>query len=179
MESKNIESDHLSLIRYHQGWMSEALKLAQIAGDMGEVPVGCVIVNSQGDLIGQGENRKQRDQDPTAHAEIIAIRSAARTLQNWHLDECTLYVTLEPCPMCAGAIIHARLQTLVYAVDDPKTGAIRTVINIPGSPASNHRLRVIGGILESASREQLQSWFVSQRSQKTQKSAYESNGNEL
>ncbi len=115
-----MESDYLSLIRYHQGWMSEALKLAQIAGDAGEVPVGCIIVNSQGDLIGEGENRKQRDQDPTAHAEIIAIRSAARTLQNWHLDKCTLYVTLEPCSMCAGAIIHARLQTLVYAVDDPK-----------------------------------------------------------
>ncbi|OSO89260.1 tRNA-specific adenosine deaminase [Cylindrospermopsis raciborskii CENA303] len=159
--------------------MSEALKLAQIAGDAGEVPVGCIIVNSQGDLIGQGENRKQRDQDPTAHAEIVAIRSAARTLQNWHLDQCTLYVTLEPCPMCAGAIIHARLQTLVYAVDDPKTGAIRTVINIPSSPASNHRLRIIGGILESASRQQLQSWFVYQRSQKTQKSGYGSNGNEL
>ncbi|AFZ57904.1 tRNA adenosine(34) deaminase TadA [Anabaena cylindrica FACHB-243] len=147
----------------HQKWMNHALALAQVAGDAGEVPVGAVIIDPEGKLIAEGENRKERDQDPTAHAEIIAIRAAAKNLQSWRLLQCTLYVTLEPCPMCAGAIAHARLATLVYGVDDTKTGAIRTVINIPDSPASNHRLQVVGGILESACRQQLQTWFATKR----------------
>ncbi|MBK1987609.1 nucleoside deaminase [Sphaerospermopsis aphanizomenoides BCCUSP55] len=146
--------------------MNHALELAQVAGDAGEIPVGAVIIDAAGNLIATGENRKERDKDPTAHAEIIAIRAATKTLQSWRLDQCTLYVTLEPCPMCAGAIVHARLQTLVYGVDDTKTGAIRTVINIPSSPASNHRLQVVGGILESACRHQLQTWFAAKRQQK-------------
>ena len=150
----------------HRQWMSHALKLAQAAGDAGEVPVGAVVVDSSGNLIAEGENRKERDKDPTAHAEILALRSAAQTLQNWHLNQCTLYVTLEPCPMCAGAIVQARVGTLVYAVDDTKTGAIRTVTNIPDSAASNHRLRVVGGILESACRQHLQAWFATRRRQK-------------
>ncbi len=141
----------------------QALELAQAAGEAGEVPVGAVIVDLAGKLIAQGQNRKERDFDPTAHAEIIAIRAASGVLQDWHLNQCTLYVTLEPCPMCAGAIAHARLGKLVYGVDDPKTGAIRTVVNIPDSPCSNHRLSVIGGILESACRHQLQSWFAQKR----------------
>jgi tRNA(adenine34) deaminase len=151
----------------HRQWMSHALELAEAAGDAGEVPVGAAIVDLNGNLIAEGENRKERDKDPTAHAEIIALRSAAKTLQSWRLHECTLYVTLEPCPMCAGAIVQARLGMLVYGVDDIKTGAIRTVINIPDSSASNHRLRVVGGILESACRQQLQAWFATKRYQKT------------
>jgi tRNA(adenine34) deaminase len=147
----------------HQQWMSYALKLAKAAGDTGEVPVGAVIIDSTGKLLAQGENRKERDKDPTAHAEIIALKTATTTLQNWHLNECTLYVTLEPCPMCAGAILQARVGQLVYGVDDTKTGAIRTVINIPDSAASNHHLHVIGGILESACRQQLQAWFATRR----------------
>ncbi|MCC5625242.1 tRNA adenosine(34) deaminase TadA [Nostoc sp. CHAB 5715] len=147
----------------HQKWMSCALELAKAAGDAGEVPVGAVIIDSTGKLLAQGENRKERDKDPTAHAEILALKRAATTLQNWHLNECTLYVTLEPCPMCAGAIVQARLGLLVYGVDDTKTGAIRTVINIPDSAASNHRLQVIGGVLESACRKQLQAWFATKR----------------
>ena len=143
--------------------MMQALELAQAAGEAGEVPVGAVIVDLAGKLIAQGQNRKERDFDPTAHAEIIAIRAASGVLQDWHLNQCTLYVTLEPCPMCAGAIAHARLGKLVYGVDDPKTGAIRTVANIPDSPCSNHRLSAIGGILESACRHQLQSWFAQKR----------------
>ncbi|HAG79813.1 MAG TPA: tRNA-specific adenosine deaminase [Cyanobacteria bacterium UBA12227] len=143
--------------------MMQAVKLAQAAGEAGEVPVGAVIVDVAGNAIAQGQNRKERDFDPTAHAEIIAIRAASEALSTWHLNQCTLYVTLEPCPMCAGAIAHARLGKLVYGVDDPKTGAIRTVVNIPDSPCSNHRLSVIGGILESACRHQLQSWFAQKR----------------
>ncbi|QDL07625.1 tRNA-specific adenosine deaminase [Brasilonema octagenarum UFV-E1] len=147
----------------HRQWMSRALDLAQIAGDADEVPVGAVVIDSSGSLIAEGENRKERDNDPTAHAEIIAIRAAAQNLRTWRLNQCTLYVTLEPCPMCAGAIVHARLKLLVYGVDDPKSGAIRTVANIPDSPASNHRLRVFGGILEYSCRQQLQAWFARRR----------------
>ncbi|MBD2447665.1 tRNA adenosine(34) deaminase TadA [Nostoc sp. FACHB-152] len=150
----------------HRQWMSRALELAQTAGNMGEIPVGAVIVDSAGNVIAEGENRKERDKDPTAHAEIIAIRKASQTLQSWRLHECTLYVTLEPCPMCAGAIVHSRIGMLVYGVDDTKTGAVRSVLNIPDSAASNHRLQVLGGILESACRQQLQDWFANRRLQK-------------
>lgn len=147
----------------HRKWMEQALKLSEAAGDVGEVPVGAIIINSSENAIALCENRKQRDNDPTAHAEILAIREATRRLQNWRLDQCTLYVTLEPCPMCAGAIVQARVGLLIYGVDDLKTGAIRTVANIPDSAASNHRLRVIGGILESECRQQLQIWFANRR----------------
>ncbi|AOX04161.1 tRNA-specific adenosine deaminase [Moorena producens PAL-8-15-08-1] len=147
----------------HRKWMSVAIEIAQKAGEAGEVPVGAVIVDSEGNLIATGENRRERDKDPTAHAEILALRAAGQQLQSWHLNDCTLYVTLEPCPMCAGAIILARLGLLVYGVDDPKTGSIRTVANLPDSACSNHRLPVIGGIMESVCREQLQSWFTQRR----------------
>jgi tRNA(adenine34) deaminase len=147
----------------YQQWMVRAIVLAQAAGEAGEVPVGAIVVDEWGNTIGQGENRKERDRDPTAHAEIIAIRAAGAYLGNWHLDRCTLYVTLEPCPMCAGAIVSARLGLLVYGADDPKTGSIRTVLNIPDSAASNHKLTAIGGILEAECRQQLQNWFAVRR----------------
>ncbi|MBE9128741.1 MULTISPECIES: tRNA adenosine(34) deaminase TadA [unclassified Coleofasciculus] len=147
----------------HQGWMNQAIALAQAAGEAGEVPVGAVIVDSKGNLVTTAQNRRERDKDPTAHAEILALRAAGQVLQTWHLNKCTLYVTLEPCPMCSGAIVLARLKLLVYGVDDPKTGTIRTVANIPDSAASNHRLPVLAGIMESACRMQLQSWFEKQR----------------
>ena len=147
----------------HRKWMSRALELAEAAGNCGEVPVGAVIIDSFENVIAEGENRKQRDQDPTGHAEIVAIKTATQTLGSWRLQDCTLYVTLEPCPMCAGAIVQSRLKGLVYGVDDPKTGAIRTVMNIPDSAASNHRLHVIGGILEANCRHQLQTWFATRR----------------
>jgi len=149
----------------HRQWMSRALEIAQTAGDEGEIPVGAVIVDTEGKLIAEGENRKERDKDPTAHAEIVAIKRASQTLQSWRLHDCILYVTLEPCPMCAGAIVQSRLKMLVYGVDDTKTGAIRTVLNIPDSAASNHRLKVLGGILESACRQHLQAWFATRRLQ--------------
>ena len=147
----------------HCHWMKRALELAESAGEAGEVPVGAVIINSQGQLLAEAENRRERDNDPTAHAEILVLRQAGQKLKDWHLNQCTLYVTLEPCPMCAGAIVQARIQLLVYGVDDPKTGTIRTVANIPDSACSFHRLQVLGGILESACRQQLQSWFAQRR----------------
>jgi tRNA(adenine34) deaminase len=150
-------------LQLHQHWMARSIELATNAGNAGEVPVGAMIINPAGELIATGENRRERDRDPTAHAEIVAIRSAGAYLQDWHLDRCTLYVTLEPCPMCAGAIVAARLGLLVYGADDIKTGSVRSVLNIPDSAASNHKLTVIGGILESACRQQLQDWFKRKR----------------
>ena len=147
----------------HRQWMERSIELATNAGNAGEVPVGAIIVSAEGEIIAEGENRRERDCDPTAHAEIVAIRAAGANLNSWHLDRCTLYVTLEPCPMCAGAIVAARLGMLVYGADDPKTGSVRTVINIPDSAASNHKLTVIGGILEADCRQQLQDWFRQKR----------------
>ena len=147
----------------HKKRMNLAYQLAQQAGEAGDVPVGAVIVDRKGNIIAQAANRKEREKDPTAHAEILAIRAASRQRQNWHLNGCTLYVTLEPCAMCAGAIIHARLSLLVYGVDDTKTGSIRTVANLPNSKLSNHSLDVIRGIMESECRQQLQSWFANKR----------------
>ena len=143
--------------------MARARELAEQAGKAGDVPVGAIVVDSQGNAIAQANNRKERNQDPTAHAEIIALRAASQVKQNWHLNDCTLYVTLEPCPMCTGAIIQGRIGLLVYGVDDPKTGAIRTVMNIPDSTASNHRLLVLAGVGETKCRELLQSWFTQRR----------------
>lgn len=147
----------------HRQWMNRALALAQEAGEAGDVPVGALIVDRTGKLIAEASNRKERDKDPTAHAEILVLRAASQVLQSWHLSVCTLYVTLEPCPMCAGAIIQARMGLLVYGADDPKTGCIRTVANLPDSPFSNHRLSVLAGMMESACREQLQAWFLQKR----------------
>ncbi|MDV2995936.1 MAG: tRNA-specific adenosine deaminase [Chroococcidiopsis sp. SAG 2025] len=161
----NINSVTVEAPEYiiHRQWMQRAIALAQIAGEAGEVPVGAIIIDSNGNVIAEAENRRERDNDPTAHAEIIALRQAGKTLQNWHLDRCTLYVTLEPCPMCAGALVQARIGLLVYGADDPKTGAIRTVTNIPDSACSYHRLPVLAGILESTCRQQLQDWFRQKR----------------
>jgi len=147
----------------HQTWMDQAIALAKEAGSAGEIPVGAVIVNNRGEAIATGVNRKERDQDPTAHAEIVVIREAARVLRDWHLTGCTLYVTLEPCPMCAGAILQARVSTLVYGADDPKAGAIRTVANLPDSPVSFHKLIAIAGIREQECQELLQAWFKNLR----------------
>lgn len=147
----------------HRRWMEFALQLAKTAADLEEVPVGAVIIDRQGNLIAEAVNRKTREQDPTAHAEILAIRTATKKKQSYYLQDCTLYVTLEPCPMCAGAIIHSRLGLLVYGADDPKTGAIRSVINLPDSCCSNHRLKVLAGIKETSCRQQLQTWFSRQR----------------
>lgn len=150
-------------LEVHQIWMDQAIALAKEVGALGEIPVGAVIVNSMGKAIATGVNRKERDQDPAAHAEIVAIREAARVLQDWHLNGCTLYVTLEPCPMCAGAILQARVRTLVYGADDPKAGAIRTVANLPDSPVSFHKLEAIAGVRERECQELLQVWFQNLR----------------
>ncbi|NEQ96553.1 MAG: nucleoside deaminase [Cyanothece sp. SIO2G6] len=143
--------------------MSRAIALADAAGNAGEVPVGAVVVDAENQLVSEAENRKERDHDPTAHAEVLALRAAGRSLQQWRLDQCTLYVTLEPCPMCAGAIIQSRISTVVYGTDDPKTGSLRTVVNIVDAPCSNHHPDVVSGILARTCAEQLQTWFATRR----------------
>ncbi len=143
----------------HQYWMNKAIILAKEAGDRGDIPVGAIIVDNNNNLIAEASNQKELSQSAIAHAEILAIEKAHQKLGKWRLDNCRLYVTLEPCPMCIGAILQARIKTLIYGVDDFKTGAVRTILNIPDSEVSNHRLGVIAGIKASACRDLLQSWF--------------------
>ncbi|GKS68533.1 tRNA-adenosine deaminase [Nitrosomonas sp. PY1] len=143
--------------------MHHALEQAQRARSIDEVPVGAVVVQNQ-IVIGYGFNHPIQSHDPTAHAEIIAIRAAGNTIGNYRLSECTLYVTLEPCTMCIGAIFHARLKRLVYAAADPKTGACGSVINLPLESRLNHHLQVTGGILASEASTLLKDFFVQRRS---------------
>jgi tRNA(adenine34) deaminase len=151
----------------HCFWMSQAIALAEAAGAAGEVPVGAIVVGPDHSLLAIAENRRERDHDPTAHAEVLVLRAAGQRRRNWHLNDCTLYVTLEPCAMCAGALVLSRLGQLVYGADDPKAGAVRSVLNIPDGPCSNHAPLVLGGILEAACRQQLQAWFRQRRTNPT------------
>jgi tRNA(adenine34) deaminase len=148
-------------------WMEEALREAALARAMGEVPVGAVIV-SDGRLISRGCNRNLIDRDPTAHAEVVALRAAAQSTvdnreANHRLADCDMYVTLEPCAMCAGALVHARIRRLVYAADDPKAGAVKSVMQVINHPALNHRMEVRGGVLSGRCAEILQSFFREKR----------------
>ncbi len=143
-------------------FMAQALQLARQAEEAGEVPVGAVVVHD-GQIIGRGSNAPISETDPTAHAEIEALREAARLLGNYRLPETTLYVTLEPCPMCAGAMVHARVARLVYGCADPRSGAAGSVYDIAASAKLNHRLEVTGGVLEGESRELLQEFFRARR----------------
>lgn len=144
-------------------FMRAALDEARRAFDEGEVPIGAVIVRG-GRIIARGHNQRERLKDPTAHAEMIAITAAAQAIGDWRLADCTLYVTLEPCPMCAGAIILARLARLVYAAADPKAGACETLYAIPADPRLNHQLPMTGGILREACANILREFFAHQRS---------------
>ena len=143
--------------------MQAALDEAYLAGDAGEVPIGAVVV-CEGEIFARGQNRVLRDVDPTAHAEIIAMRAAAAALGNYRLPGCTLYVTLEPCAMCAGAMIHARLDRLVFAAADPKAGAAGSVLAVLNHPQLNHQMKVEQGILAEESAELLRSFFRERRS---------------
>ena len=147
----------------HYAWMQRALVLAEAAGNAGEIPVGAIVVDAANQLVAEASNYRERQHDPTAHAEVVALRYAGQALGHWNLTGCTLYVTLEPCPMCAGAILLSRVSLLVYGAHDLKAGAIRSVLNLPDSNASNHRLPVISGLLASQCREQLQQWFLQRR----------------
>lgn len=150
------------ILQPHEPWMRLAIDLAKRAYEEGEVPVGAVIVH-QDRVIGEGYNQREALKDPTAHAEMIAITQAAENLGSWRLVDCTLVVTLEPCPMCAGAIVQARVPTVVYGTADPKAGACHSLFRLTDDPRLNHRATVIGGVLRDECRSLLQDFFLDQR----------------
>jgi tRNA(adenine34) deaminase len=143
-------------------WMEEALRSAQRALEAGEVPVGAIVIY-QGRIVGRGSNRNIADNDPTAHAEIVALREAGKNLGNHRLSDCDLFATIEPCAMCAGALIHARIRRLIYGADDVKAGAVHSVLNVINHPGANHQMAVRGGILAGRSAEILQQFFRDRR----------------
>jgi len=143
-------------------WMRHALALAQQAAAQGEVPVGAVLVRD-GELISEGYNRPITDHDPSGHAEMLALRTAAKALGNYRLTGTTLYVTLEPCVMCAGAIVHARVQRLVFGAPDPKAGAVNAVYDVIANPRLNHRVEWTGGVLQDECGQVLRDFFRARR----------------
>jgi len=144
--------------------MKVAIDQAKIAEENGDVPIGAVIVHKNR-IIAKAYNQREQLQDPTAHAEIIALTQAAAFLENWHLHDCTIYVTLEPCPMCAGALVLARIDRLVYGCDDPKTGAVKSLYNITTDARLNHKIKVTPGILADDCSRLLQEFFTRRRKQ--------------
>jgi tRNA(adenine34) deaminase len=143
-------------------WMEEALKQANLAAEAGEVPVGAVVVRD-GEVVGRGHNRNLLNNDPTAHAEVLAMREAARALGNHRLSGSDVYVTIEPCAMCAGAMVHARIRRLVYGAADPKGGAVESVFQLLAHPRLNHAVEVRGGVLQDRCAEMLQAFFRARR----------------
>ena len=142
--------------------MREAIVEAELAATHGDVPVGAVVVRD-GQVIARGHNRREADQDPTAHAEVLALREASGVVGSWRLDGCTLYVTLEPCAMCAGACVLARLPRLVFGADDPKAGAVGALWDIPRDPRLNHTVEVVRGVEAQACGELLREFFREKR----------------
>jgi tRNA(adenine34) deaminase len=147
-------------------WMQRALEQAAAAQAAGEVPIGAVIVKD-GELIASGQNRNLRDHDPSAHAEIVALRAAGIALGNHRLEGCELFVVIEPCAMCAGALVHARLKRLVYGAKDPKAGAVDSVMQVVNHPSLNHRIEVTRGVLEDRCSAVLRNFFRARRSPQT------------
>ena len=147
----------------HERWMRAAIDQAMLALEAEEVPIGAVVVH-QGRIIGEGHNQRETLRDPTAHAEMIAITQAAQALGILATAGLRLYVTLEPCPMCAGAIVQARIPTVIYGADDPKAGACRTLYQITDDPRLNHRATVIGGVMQHDCAQLLKEFFALQRS---------------
>lgn len=147
-----------------RAYMEMAIAEAHLAMAQGEIPIGAVLVDDEGGVLSRAHNRREAAHDATAHAEILAIREAGRRLGHWRLTDCTLYVTLEPCPMCAGALVMGRLARVVYGVPDARAGAVESIFNVPGHPALNHRVAVTAGVLEEECRALLQTFFRSRRS---------------
>ena len=152
----------------HPDWMRETLSLADAAEALGEVPVAAIVVLGE-HIIGRGYNRNILDCDPSAHAEIVALREAGRSVGNHRLVGATLYCTLEPCLMCAGAIVHARLAQLVYAADDPKTGACGSVFDALADPRHNHRVEVVRGVLAMEAGDRLRAFFKDKRAKERER----------
>ncbi len=148
--------------KIHEKYMKAAMKQAQKAYELGEVPIGCVIVH-EGKIIGRGYNKRNTDKNTLAHAEITAINKASKKIGDWRLEECTLYVTLEPCQMCAGAIIQARITEVVMGCMNPKAGCGGSILNILEMPEFNHQAKVVRGILEEACSQMLKKFFTELR----------------
>ncbi len=142
------------------GWCLEAARLAALRG---EVPVGCMVVDGAGEVLGQAHNLRELLDDPTAHAEVLAMRHAAWRRGSWRLDGCTLYVTLEPCPMCAGALVNARIARVVYGCDDPRAGAIRSLWSLANDPRLNHRCAITAGVRAEECAGVLREFFRARR----------------
>jgi tRNA(adenine34) deaminase len=145
------------------GWMQVALAEAAVAAAAGEVPVGCVLVGADGVELARGHNLREALEDPTAHAEVVAMRAAATALGTWRLEKVTAYVTLEPCVMCAGAFVNARIGRVVYGCDDPKAGAVATLYQLGADARLNHRYEVVGGVEAEACAEVLRAFFRARR----------------
>ena len=152
----------METLNNHQYWMEKALSLARKASDENEVPVGAVLAKN-GILVGEGYNQPIKANDPCAHAEIIALRSAGKSLENYRLIDTTLYVTLEPCAMCAMAMVHARIDTIVFATREPRAGAGGSVHQLLQNPAHNHQIKIVEGILQSESADLLKQFFRRRR----------------
>ncbi len=157
-----MSEERMSTHTQDEMWMQQALLLAEHAAAAGEVPVGAVLVRN-GEKIAEGWNQPIALNDPTAHAEIVTLRAAAQVLGNYRLNDCTLYVTLEPCPMCAGALVHARVKRVVYATADEKAGAAGSVLQVLRHPQLNHLCQVTAGVLAEAAKAQLTSFFQHKR----------------
>jgi tRNA(adenine34) deaminase len=147
------------------GWMREALAEADVAASLGEVPIGCVVVDASGAELARAHNLRETENDPSAHAEIVAVRAAAKKLSSWRLEGCSLYVTLEPCPMCAGALVNARIARVVWGCDDPKAGAVTTMFGIGTDPRLNHRFAIEKGVLAEECADRLKRFFAALRAQ--------------
>ncbi|MDX1619408.1 MAG: tRNA adenosine(34) deaminase TadA [Nitriliruptorales bacterium] len=147
----------------HEQWMQAALREAEEAAGHGDIPVGAVLVDGDGEVLATAHNRREVDGDPTAHAEVLALRRGSEALGSWRLDGCTLYVTLEPCAMCAGALVLARLERLVFAADDPKAGAVGALWDIPRDPRLNHQVEVVRGVLAEECGALLRDFFAPRR----------------
>ena len=148
-----------------QRWMTVLPQRAERVGEAGEVPVAAVVLDAEGHCIGHGRNRRQTGRDPLGHAELVALRQAAWVHGDWRFNDCTLIVTLEPCPMCAGALIQARMGRVIYGTPDPKRGGLGGSLDLSSHPSAHHHMTVNGGILQVEAREQLESWFRQRRRQ--------------
>ncbi len=149
--------------RQRSRWMKQLLIRAELVGQQGEVPVCAVVLNNSGHCIGHGSNRRERSRDPLGHAELTALQQASRLRNDWRFNDCTLIVTLEPCPMCAAALVQARMGQVIFAAHDRKRGGLGGTIDLASHISAHHHMTVIGGVEEQAARLQLERWFRQRR----------------
>ena len=149
----------------HLLFLEEAIKEAELAAAIGEVPIGAVVV-CNGEIVGRGHNLRERDNDPTAHAEICALREAGKTLGTWRLERCVLYVTMEPCPMCCGALINSRVHTVVFGASEPKFGSAGSQLNLLQFPGFNHNVHIVGPIAQERCSQMMKDFFAELRRKK-------------